>query len=166
MVKFTFSRFSIPLIFCAIFLLGCQVTLAPAYNQAIVEKATESTELSMRFFASLDESVDAATFENREPIYNHLIGAFESLKLQAKARPVPSGMALDKINAVLEAKGSGGITEDYPSAFAFGEIANTLKKMKATDRANGLKPFAIEAFKGQVAIYLDQAITYESFLKR
>jgi len=165
-VKSSLSRLSCSLILSMALFLGCQVTLAPAYDQAIVEKATESSELSMRFFASLDEGVDAATFINREAIYNQLIGAFESLKLQAKARPVPSSMALDKINALLEAKGSGGITEDYPSAFAFGEIADTFRKMKTTDRTNGVKPMAIQAFKGQVAIYLDQAITYESFLKR
>ncbi|MGB3343432.1 MAG: hypothetical protein WBA61_05945 [Aequorivita sp.] len=166
MVKLTLSRFSFSLIFSVIFLLGCQVTLAPAYDQAIVEKTIESSELAMRFFASLDEGVEAETFASRDATYNHLIGAFESLKLQAKARPIPSGKALDKINSLLEAKGSGGITEDYPSAFAFGEIANTFKKMKATDRNKGVKPLAIEAFKGQIAIFLDQAITYESFLKR
>lgn len=146
--------------------MGCQVTLAPAYDQAIVEKATESSELAMWFFASLDEGVTAETFGSREMTYNQLIGAFESLNLQGKARPVPTGMAMDKVNALLETKGSGALTEDYPSAFAFGEIANTFQKMKTTDRKNGVKPLAIQAFKGQVAIYLDQAITYEAFLKR
>lgn len=165
-MKLLYFRFSFGFLFSAIFLLGCQVTLAPAYDSAIVEKATENSELTMRFFASLDQSGEAATFHNREATYNHLIGAFESLKLQAKARPIPSGVALEKINALLESRGSGGITDNYPSAFAFGEIAKTLQKMKATDRSQGLKPFVIEAFKGQVIIYLDQALTYETFLKR
>jgi hypothetical protein len=30
----------------------------------------------------------------------------------------------------------------------------------------GLKPGDVQAFKGQIAIYFDQAITYENFLKR
>jgi len=165
-VKPSLSRLSFSLVLGAVFFLSCQVTLAPAYDQAIVEKATESSELAMWFFASLDQGVTAETYGVRETTYNQLIGAFESLKLQARARPIPTGMAMGKVNALLESKGSGALTEDYPSAFAFGEIANTFRKMKATDRTQGIKPLAIQAFQGQVSIYLDQAITYESFLKR
>jgi hypothetical protein len=145
---------------------GCQATLAPVYDQAIVDRVTENSNLAMRFFAELDEGTDVAGFRQREETYNVLIGAFESLKLQAKARPVPKNVALDKINELLQAKGSSGISGDYPSAFAFGQIANTFIKMKQVDRDRGLKPLALQAFKGQVEIFLDQAITYESFLKR
>jgi len=151
----------------ALFLFGgCEVTLAPAYDQAIVEKVTESSDLAMRFFAEVAGGTSSETFGVREPIYNVLIGAFESLKLQAKARPVPENVALEKINELLQAKGSNAISGEYPSAFAFEKIAETFKKMKHTDRENGIKPLALQAFKGQVEIFLDQAITYESFLKR
>lgn len=145
---------------------GCQATLAPAYDQAIVEKATQTTDLAMRFFAEFDGGTTSESFAIREPSYNVLIGAFESLKLQAKARPVPKNVAIDKINELLQAKGNSVISEAYPSAFAFEKIAETFKKMKQADRANGIKPLALQAFKGQVEIFLDQAITYESFLKR
>ncbi len=147
-------------------LLSCKASLAPAYDRAIFEGVTENGELAMRFFAEVDGGTDSESFFRRQLIYNQLIGAFESLKLQAKARPVPKNMALDKINLLLQARGSTAITDDYPSAFAFGEIANTFRKMKQTDSQNGIKPLAVQAFKGQVEIYLDQAITYESFLKR
>ncbi|MDN3724811.1 hypothetical protein QRD02_10485 [Aequorivita sp. SDUM287046] len=145
---------------------SCQATLAPAYDQAIVEKVTASSDLAMRFFAEVDGGTSNENFADREPIYNILIGSFESLKLQAKARPVPDNVAIDKINALLQAKGNSAVTGEYPSAFAFDQIAATFKKMKETDRERGIKPLALEAFKGQVEIYLDQAITYESFLKR
>ncbi len=145
---------------------GCQTTLAPAYDQAIVEKVTESSDLAMRFFAEVDGGTESESFAQREAVYNVLIGAFESLKLQAKARPIPENVALDKINELLQAKGSSAISGEYPSAFAFEKIAETFKKMKETDRENGIKPLALQAFKGQVEIFLDQAITYESFLKR
>lgn len=147
-------------------LSGCEVTLAPAYDQAIVEKVTASSDLAMRFFAEVDGGTTNESFALREPVYNTLIGAFESLKLQAKARPVPNNIALEKINELLQSKGSNAISGEYPSAFAFEQIAATFKKMKETDRENGIKPLALQAFKGQVEIFLDQAITYESFLKR
>ena len=67
---------------------------------------------------------------------------------------------------MLASKGSSPIAGDYPSAFAFEQIAVTYKKMKETDRERGLQPIVLQAFKGQIEIYLDQAITYESFLKR
>ncbi|HNP69253.1 MAG TPA: hypothetical protein PKH16_15210 [Aequorivita sp.] len=158
--------FALKLLLALLLFGGCQATLAPAYDQAIVEKVTESSNLAMRFFAEVDGGTSSETFEVREPIYNVLIGAFESLKLQAKARPVPENVALDKINELLQAKGSNAISGEYPSAFAFEKIAETFKKMKQTDRENGIKPLALQAFKGQVEIFLDQAITYESFLKR
>lgn len=145
---------------------SCEATLAPAYDQAIVGKVTESSDLAMRFFAEVDGGTTNESFAMREPIYNTLIGAFESLKLQAKARPVPNNTALEKINELLKSKESGAISGEYPSAFAFEQIALTFKKMKETDREQGIKPLALQAFKGQIEIFLDQAITYESFLKR
>ncbi len=159
-------QFSFLAIFSIFFFTACEVTLAPAYDQAIVDKVTTSTDLAMRFFAQVDGGTDSESYAEREPIYNVLIGAFESLKLQAKARPLPESAALDKINAMLASKGSNPIAGDYPSAFAFEQIAVTYKKMKETDREQGLKPIVLQAFKGQIEIYLDQAITYESFLKR
>lgn len=158
--------FSFLVLFSFVLFTGCEATLAPAYDQAIVEKVTQSSDLAMRFFAEVDGGTNSESFAVREPVYNTLIGAFESLRLQAKARPVPNNVALEKINALLEAKGSSAITGEYPSAFAFEQIANTFKRMKQTDKENGIKPLALQAFKGQVEIFLDQAITYESFLKR
>lgn len=163
-----FLRFNLPFIALLSFALfiGCQTTLAPAYDQAIVDGVTQNSELALRFFASLEGGTEATDFATREDTYNVLIGAFESLKIQAHSRPVPKNIAIDKINELLQAKGSSIISGDYPSAFAFGQIADTFKKMKQTDSQNGLKPLALKAFKGQVEIFLDQAITYESFLKR
>ena len=152
-----------------VFLLAfgsCQTILAPAYDQAIVDGVTENTELAMRFFASVDGGTATEDFTLRENTYNVLIGAFESLKIQAKARPVPKNVAMEKINKLLQAKGRNAISGNYPSAYAFEQIAETFKKMKQADAEQNLRPLALRAFKGQVEIFLDQAITYESFLKR
>lgn len=145
---------------------ACKTTLAPAYDQAIVDKVTQSTDHTLQFFASVAGGTATDDFFARLPIYNELIGNFEALELQARARPIPDNVALDKINEILQTKGSGGVSGDYPSAFAFGKIADTFQKMKEADAEKNLKPIVIQAFKGQVLIFLDQALTYESFLKR
>ncbi len=162
-IKLYFSFFTL---FSIALLSSCEATLAPAYDQAIVEKVTASSDLAMRFFAEVEGGTESESFTVREPVYNILIGAFESLEIQARARPMPKSVAIDKINEMLQAKGSNNITGEYPSAFAFEKIAETFKKMKNTDKQSGLKILALQAFKGQVEIYLDQALTYESFLKR
>ncbi len=147
-------------------IVGCRTTLAPEYDKAIVDGVTASSIKTMSFLAELSNGVSQNSFKNRESTYNALIGEFEALKLQAKARPIPKNIATEKINKLLQAKGSNSLSGSYPSAFAFEEIAKTLIKMKETDRTNGIRPIAVEAFKGLIEIFLDQAITYESFLKR
>ncbi len=146
--------------------LGCKTLLAPEYDKAIVESITTTSEKTMSFLASVDQGTSNSDFSERENDYNELIGAYDSLKIKAKARPIPKNTATKKINDLLQSKGSDPISGEYPSGTAFEKISETLQKMKVTDKANGLKPTAVMAFKGQIEIYLDQAITYESFLKR
>jgi len=145
---------------------GCKTMLAPVYDQAIVEGVTTSSEKTMSFLAEISNGTIKEKFGEREKTYNELIGAFDALKLQAKARPLPKNVATEKINMLLEAKGSNSLSGNYPSAFAFEKISETLSKMKEEDKTKGIKPTAMEAFKGMIEIFLDQALTYESFLKR
>lgn len=145
--------------------IGCKTLLAPEYDKAIVETVTSTSEKTMSFFAKVSEGTSKSNFSEREKEYNDLIGAYDALKIKAKARPIPKNTATKKINELLGTRGNS-LSGDYPSAFAFEEISKTLKKMKETDNKSGLKPTAVEAFKGQIEIFLDQALTYESFLKR
>jgi hypothetical protein len=148
------------------FLSSCQVTLAPAYDQAIVEKVIDSSEQVMRFFATLENGTQVTYFSTREATYNQLIGVFESLKIQTRARPIPDTKATARINEIFHAKGTDIINEAYPSAYAFERIAETFRKMKKFDSEEAMDAAFIAILKGQVEIYLDQAITYENFLKR
>lgn len=147
-------------------LSSCKTQLAPEYDKAIVAGLTDATQKTMYFFATMEEGTTAETYTDRAISYNQLIGAYDALSLQAKARPVPDNVATKKINELLQAKGSDPLSSNYPSAFAFTKISETLKKMREVDQAGRIKPFALQAFKGQILIFLDQAITYESFLKR
>jgi len=160
-------KFSFLLIGVILTLSGCKTALVPEYDKALVESVGYTTERTMSFLEKISDGTAKENFSEREQEYNALIGAYDALKIKAKARPVPSNVATKKINKLLGAKGSNVISSgDYPSAFAFEKISETLKKMKTTDKNNGIKPTAIQAFKGMIEIFLDQAITYESFLKR
>lgn len=145
--------------------VGCRTLLAPEYDKAIVETISTVSEKTMSLFAKVSEGTSNLNFSEREEEYNNLIGAYDALKIKAKARPIPKNTATKKINELLGTRGNA-LSGDYPSAFAFEKIANTLRKMKEKDRSSVIKPTAIAAFKGQVEIFLDQALTYESFLKR
>lgn len=165
--KFLQKRFfPLPILLTFLVLSACQATLAPAYDQAIVQKVTESSDLAMRFFAEVEGGTQTTDYPVRENTYNTLIGAFESLKIQTRARPMPDNKALEKINGMLQTKGSEGISDPYPSAFAFERIAETFRKMKKYDKEGDVNADVITSLKARVEIYLDQAMTYESFLKR
>lgn len=144
---------------------SCSVSLAPEYDKAIVEKSTSLSSETMTLFAEIYSGTTKDSFEKRENTYNQLIGSFDALSLQAKSRPIPD-VSTRKLNELLKQNGIESTTNDYPSAIAFQEISSTLLKMKETDQKTGLNPTLVEAFKGQIEIYLQQAITYETFLKR
>ena len=80
---------------------------------------------------------------------------------------MPKNLATDEINKFLKDKGLPAMKNGVaPSATAMEKISEALEKMMDTDRKQGLTATEVEAFKGQVKIYLDQALTYENFLNR
>ncbi|WP_044403794.1 hypothetical protein [Lacinutrix sp. Hel_I_90] len=167
-MKTTKYKFLKHLLLACFFLLfaSCKTALAPKYDAIIIENLNASATETLSFLATISDGTDSDSFVKREAVYNALIGAFETLELLARARPLPKNNATKRINVILNTRGKPSIENDYPSAFAFKRIAENIKKMKDTDRTSGLKPFAIAAFKGELLIFLDQALTYESFLKR
>ena len=146
--------------------LQCTTSLAPKFDELIFQDLSSSSEEVLSFFASVENGVEANSFKDREANYNQLIGKFEALELKTRARPIPANSVLEKVNKAIEIRSGTAITGDYPSAYAMGEVAKTLKMMKKTDAQEGLKVIVIQAFKNQVLIYLDQALTYENFLNR
>lgn len=154
------------LVFSLLLLASCKTYLAPNYDQVIIDKSTEATTQTFQFFAAIVDGTNQESFATRENNYNTIIGQFETLKLLAKARPIPTNKTTERINKLLDQKNSPTTSNNYPSAFAFKRIVENLVKMKATDKKSGLNPTVIQAFKGEIEIFIDQAITYESFLKR
>lgn len=148
-------------------LSACVTTLAPSYDKAIVDGLTSTNQQLMEFFAAASAGTKQSTFSTREKTYNNVIGTLDALVIQANARPIPTNKVTEKVNEALTKHGVRVLEgDDAPSATAMAEIAKTMTKMRDTDKKQGVTEFEVRAFKGQVVIYLDQAITYETFLER
>ncbi|WKE67126.1 hypothetical protein PVT67_07790 [Gallaecimonas kandeliae] len=145
-------------------LSGCATQLAPLYDKALMDGLTAVNSSAMELLASAEGGTDKAGFGTREPGYNQLIGRFDALSLQSAARPVPSNDVLADVRKIAGDK--TGQAPAIPSATALNKLARTFAMMRDTDKAQGLTPLEVKAFRGQVVIYLDQALTYEAALKR
>ncbi|WP_294375009.1 hypothetical protein [Pseudacidovorax sp.] len=123
----------------------------------------------MTLLAAVTPATTNATFQQREEKYNTVIGKFEALSVQAGARPMPKNKASDLVNKVLQSRGTSVLADDDqvpPSVHAIKKIAETVTKMRDTDKKQGVTATEAKIFKGQILIYLDQALTYENFLQR
>jgi PBP1b-binding outer membrane lipoprotein LpoB len=158
--------------YCALFLLflaGCATQLAPSYDKAVVEGLNAVNTETMTLFASASFGTKAEDFASRAEKYNVLIGKLDSLAILAGARPIPKNKVSDAINKALDKRGASPIVDDDatpPSAHAIKAISTTVAKMRDTDKKQGVTATEVQAFKGQAAIFFDQAITYENFLQR
>lgn len=153
----------------SLFLAACATQLAPPYDKAVVDGLNAASTATMTFLASASPGTDKATFPAREPEYNALIGRLEALAIEAGARPMPKNKITDLVNRLLEKRGGQPLADDQetpPSAHAIKRIADTLTKMRDTDRKQGVTAYEAQAFKNQCVIYFDQALTYENFLQR
>ena len=158
-------------VFFAIILTGCAAQLAPSYDQAILDGLISANKNAQTLFASLGQSVSKETYPKRADTYASLIGSLNALEVQVKSRPLPPGADLAKINAILSQNGVQAIPVDpkftnFPSARAIDDASKSLQQMQKMDADNGLRGFQLIAIKNDATIYLTQAITYETFLKR
>lgn len=146
---------------------ACTTQLAPPYDKAIADGLVSTNQQLMTLFASVSSGTGSDSYSQRDSNYNAIIGSLDALALQAKSRPVPKTSVNEKVKAFLNKRGVN-LPEpgDAPSAAALEQISITLAKMRDTDKKQGVTAFEVAAFKGQVVIYLDQALTYENFLAR
>lgn len=150
-------------------LTGCATQLAPPYDKNVADGLVTVSIETMTLLAATSQGTDKSTFSSRKDKYNMLIGKLDALALLAGARPMPKNKVTDAINTLLEKRGGKPIDNDdstLPSAHSIQKISETLTKMRDTDEKQGITALEAQAFKGQVVIYFDQAITYENFLQR
>lgn len=158
--------FSMVLTICA-GLSACTTRLAPNYDKAIADGLVAASQQVMTHFAATSSGTSVDSFAQRDATYSSIIGSLDALALQAKSRPTPKSSVGDKVNEYLAKRGIAVLDAgDIPSAAALEQISITLTKMRNVDKKQGVTAFEVAAFKGQVVIYLDQALTYENFLDR
>ena len=146
---------------------ACVTQLAPDYDKALVDSLNSTNESLMEFFASASQGLKPSAFDERKPTYDNLIGRLDALIIQARSRPIPENSVTEKVNEALEKRGVQILDgSDTPSASALQGISATMVKMRDTDQKQGVTAFEVAAFKGQVSIYMDQAMTYENYLER
>ena len=155
-----------------LFFTSCAVSLSPRFDQNIIDELSASSTEVFQLMADISEGTSNADFDKRNDEYNSVIGRLEALQLQIKARPVPKNKILEKtlgkVNRRLQERGmtTVAVTDTTPSATAVKHIIENISKMKATDKRQGVTATELKAFKGNVQIYLDQALTYESYLNQ
>jgi hypothetical protein len=160
--------------FSILFLLtSCTISLAPKFDQRIMDGLSGSSAEIFQLIAEVSGGTDSSSFSKREEKYNRLIGKIDALELEIRVRPMPANKKTErltgKVNETLQKRGLPALVtagDTAPSATALTQIAKHLLQMKNTDRTSGLMPATVELHKGFIRLYLDQALTYERFLKR
>ena len=152
------------------FFTGCAVSLAPKYEQKIVDDLSGSATEVYQLLSAASAGTSKSDFDKREGDYDKVIGKLEALQLQINARPIPKNKTVDKIinktNSSLQKKGSTliSVNDTAPSATALKNIIANLTKMKEVDKLQGVKELEVKVFKGNIDIFFDQALTYERHL--
>ena len=144
---------------------GC-ISLAPPYDQKITETLQTTSIEIMQVMAAVSDGADSTTYKKSEEKYNAVIGKIDALKLMIDARPLPKGKIIDKINAEMKKRGFSWATDTSPSSDALEHIGENLRMVKASHKANSLNATEAKLFRTNIVLFLDQAITYESILKR
>jgi hypothetical protein len=150
-----------------LFVTACTTQLAPSYDRALATGLTTVNAEVMALFAYASNGTTPDSFSQREQKYNAVIGTLDALTIQAAARPVPKNSATEAVNRALKSRGIELVNDDEtPSATALRKVSATVTKMRNTDKKQGVTAYETQAFKNQASIYMDQALTYESYLER
>jgi hypothetical protein len=167
-------KFSAAILFLTTIVIttSCAVSLAPRFDQGIIDNlSTTSTEV-FQLLSEVSAGTTNSDFEKREEEYDQVIGKLDALALQINARPVPDNKTVDKIiakaNSSLQKKGTTliSVNQTAPSATALKNVTANVTKMKQTDKLQGITATEALAFKNNIELFLDQALTYERYLNK
>jgi hypothetical protein len=148
------------------FLGACAVTLAPAYDPALVAKLNTTNEKTLTLFSAVSDGSPDSAFPSFAGRYDELIGAFDAARMQAAAREVPalSQRALDVVGGSEVCPDPATCANPTPDILA--AVAANLGQMKATHAARGLQPDTVALFKNAHETSMMQALEVESAFQR
>lgn len=146
----------VALLVVSLLVAACAARLAPPYDSSLVAGLTAANKDALTLFASVANGASATTFRDRSEAYDEAIGAFDALRLEAAARPVPQSR--------LTARAGAEVPNPTPEILA--EIVETLTQMRDTDRRRGLSPVRVAGLKNSYEISIEQALVFEKALQR
>jgi hypothetical protein len=127
---------------------GCAIRLAPDFDPTILEGLTRANEQALVLYASVSSGAPKETFAAREESYNKVLGAYDSVRLQAKARPFPRPDLPPPTEGIID------------------QILGNLMRLRDTHRDTGLTPATVQILKSLYEPGVVQALTYERALER
>ncbi len=150
--------------FFALFFLvaACSAQFTRSYDAALVSGLNAANEEALVFFSEVSVGVSAGRFADLASRYDSLIGKFEALSLQSKARPVPAfGL---RLSSKLPGCGNAGECLDSSNA-ALDEIVGIFEGMKGDNRSLGLTAAAVQINKAGYQIAIEQVLVIENALE-
>jgi hypothetical protein len=136
---------------------GCALRLAPQYDPSIVRGIESANEQAMVLFATVAPGVKASTFPTRAPAYAQVIGQLDALRLLAESRPAPPPPSFGP---------SAGQVVDPPTPSILTNVSALIAQMRDRDARHGLTAAQVPGFRQSYETWMEQAITYETALRR
>jgi len=150
-------------------LAACTISLAPAYDQALVEGLDQANVETLTLFAALEGGSPRSKFGDYEMRYAGVIGRFEALRQRAGQRQIPPLAArLSRLGPVqhLCATATDPTACVNTSPSSLGEVVAVLRQMRDTHRLRDLAADDVENFRNAYSPAIGQALTVENALKR
>ncbi len=151
-----------------LWLTGCTAHLAPDYDATLVAGLVAANEQAETLFATLSSGTTAATFPQRQPTYDAVIGKFDALRLEAMARPNPhlsdSGLLASLAGHPTTPGAANPLQAPTPQVLS--TIVAKLTRLRNQDRAGSLSPVLVVLAKNSYELSFEQALTYEQALQR
>ncbi len=155
----------------ALWLQACTISLAPPYDQSLVDGLNRANEQALVFFSSVSAGAPRGRFPALAPQYDALIGKFAALQAQAGARDAPAlGRSLARALPMREDMaaicGEDAAACVNVTPHVLGEIVETFAHMRQENAARSLTAFEVRALRDTYVQSIDQALTVETALKR
>lgn len=146
---------------------SCMQKLAPSYNKDIVSAIVSANKETLELLASIEQGGKMADFSKRQEKYDKIIGAYESVCTQIKARPIPDSKLNQKIDIFLQKNGLSAIGDtNYPSFDSITQFLLELRKLKDLDSQRDVAKVSVDLCKSSFNTSIQQALFYENFLER
>jgi hypothetical protein len=158
------------LVLMTLLVAACAARLAPPYDPSLVGGLAAANKDALTLFAKVANGVSPGSFPQRSDDYDEAIGAFDALRLEAAARPVPQSRLSARL-AGRAGTGAGVEVDDIarlsnPTPEFLTQVVAILTRMRDTDRRRGLSPVFVTGFKNDYEIAIEQALVFEKALQR